>query len=87
LNPKTLFYFIGSGRASHSAALSEVEVRIGNFVALQSGCYLTRGVVIEDSVFCGPRMMTLNDKFMCYGRPTLRFKREAPRILHAARIG
>jgi UDP-3-O-[3-hydroxymyristoyl] glucosamine N-acyltransferase len=26
----------------------EGDVRIGDFVSLQSGCYLTRGVVIED---------------------------------------
>ncbi len=65
----------------------EGDVRIGNFVSLQSGCYLTRGVVIEDSVFCGPRVVTLNDKYMCYGRPTMKFDRQAPRILRAARIG
>ena len=65
----------------------EGEVRIGNFVSLQSGCYLTRGVIIEDEVFCGPRMVTLNDKTMCYRRPSLQFDRQAPRILRAARIG
>jgi UDP-2-acetamido-3-amino-2,3-dideoxy-glucuronate N-acetyltransferase len=65
----------------------EGEVRVGNFVALQSGCYLTRGVVIEDEVFCGPRVMTMNDKDICYRRPSLTFNRRAPRILRAARIG
>jgi len=65
----------------------EGDVRIGDFVSLQSGCYLTRGVVIEDNVFCGPRVVTMNDKYMCYGRPTMRFLRQAPRILRAARIG
>jgi UDP-2-acetamido-3-amino-2,3-dideoxy-glucuronate N-acetyltransferase len=30
----------------------EGAVRVGDRVSLQSGCYLTRGVVIEDDVFC-----------------------------------
>lgn len=65
----------------------EGEVRIGNFVSLQSGCYLTRGVVVEDEVFCGPRVVTMNDKNIVYRRPTLQFERRAPRILRAARVG
>ena len=65
----------------------EGDVRIGNFVSLQSGCYLTRGVIIEDEVFCGPRIMTINDKDICHRRPSLTFNRQAPRILRAARIG
>ena len=64
----------------------EGDVRVGDFVSLQSGCYLTRGVVVEDHVFCGPRTMTLNDKHMTYGRPGMTFVRQAPRILRAARI-
>ena len=65
----------------------EGEVRIGDFVSLQSGCYLTRGVVIEDEVFCGPRIVTMNDKPISYRRFALTFKRQAPRILRAARVG
>jgi acetyltransferase-like isoleucine patch superfamily enzyme len=65
----------------------EGDVRVGDFVSLQSGCYLTRGVVIEDKVFCGPRIVTVNDKYMCHGRPGMQFDRQAPRILRAARIG
>jgi UDP-2-acetamido-3-amino-2,3-dideoxy-glucuronate N-acetyltransferase len=65
----------------------EGDVRIGNFVSLQSGCYLTRGVVIEDEVFCGPRVITMNDKAIVYRRHSLIFDRRAPRILRAARIG
>jgi UDP-2-acetamido-3-amino-2,3-dideoxy-glucuronate N-acetyltransferase len=65
----------------------EGDVCIGDRVSLQSGCYLTRGVVIEDDVFCGPRIVTLNDKSMTYGRPSLTFQRAAPRIRRAARIG
>jgi acetyltransferase-like isoleucine patch superfamily enzyme len=65
----------------------EGDVRIGDFVSLQSGCYITRGVIIENEVFCGPRIITMNDKPMTYRRPSLTFKRQAPRILRAARIG
>jgi acetyltransferase-like isoleucine patch superfamily enzyme len=65
----------------------EGDVRIGNFVSLQSGVYLTRGVIIEDEVFCGPRVMTMNDKRITYRRPALTFDRQAPRLLRAARIG
>ena len=65
----------------------EGDVRIGNFVSLQSGCYLTRGVIIEDEVFCGPRVVTMNDKPISYRRASLQFERRAPRILRAARVG
>lgn len=65
----------------------EGEVTIGNHVSLQSACYITRGVIIEDDVFCGPRVTTMNDKRMSYRRPNLTFVRSAPRILRAARIG
>lgn len=65
----------------------EGDVRVGDFVSLQSGGYLTRGVVIEDEVFCGPRIVTMNDKPISYRRPSLAFERRAPRILRAARVG
>jgi UDP-2-acetamido-3-amino-2,3-dideoxy-glucuronate N-acetyltransferase len=78
---------IGEGCIIGSYVDIEGEVHIGNRVSLQSGCYLTRGVIIEDSAFCGPRIVTMNDKVMSYGRPSLRFERSAPRILRAARIG
>jgi UDP-2-acetamido-3-amino-2,3-dideoxy-glucuronate N-acetyltransferase len=65
----------------------EGDVRIGNFVSLQSGCYLTRGVLIEDEAFLGPRVVTMNDKQISYRRPSIQFARRAPRILRAARVG
>jgi UDP-2-acetamido-3-amino-2,3-dideoxy-glucuronate N-acetyltransferase len=78
---------IGKGCVVGSYLDIEGDVRIGDFVSLQSGCYLTRGVIIEDEVFCGPRIITLNDKAISYHRPSLDFKRQAPRILRAARVG
>ncbi|WP_291843169.1 acyltransferase [Maricaulis sp.] len=53
---------------------------IGNNVSIQTGCHITRGVVVEDDVFIGPRVVTLNDGLkdgpMTY-----------PRIGKGARIG
>ena len=65
----------------------EGDVRIGDFVSLQSGCYITRGVIIEDAVFFGPRVVTMNDKRISYRRPSIPFVGEAPRILRGARVG
>jgi len=77
------------GRACTVGSYVDIEgdVLIGDFVSLQSGCYITRGVVVEAEVFCGPRIVTMNDKVMVYRRPGLQFVRRAPKILRAARIG
>ena len=78
---------IGRGCTIGSYVDIEGEVSIGDNVSLQSACYITRGVVIEDEVFCGPRVTTMNDKRICHRRPSLTFVRAAPRILRAARVG
>ena len=65
----------------------EGDAQIGDHVSLQSFCYITRGVVIEDKVFCGPRVTTMNDKRICHQRPSMKFMRAAPRILRGARVG
>lgn len=78
---------IGTGCTIGSFVDIEGEVSIGDYVSLQSACYITRGVVIEDEVFCGPRIITMNDKRMAYRRAALPFVRRSPRILHAARVG
>jgi UDP-2-acetamido-3-amino-2,3-dideoxy-glucuronate N-acetyltransferase len=78
---------IGEGCTIGSYVDIEGEVVIGNHVSLQSGVYVTRGVIIEDDVFCGPRVITMNDKRMVHRRPNLTWKQAAPRILRAARVG
>jgi acetyltransferase-like isoleucine patch superfamily enzyme len=78
---------IGDGCTIGSYVDIEGDVAIGHRVSLQSSCYITRGVVIEDDVFCGPRIITMNDKVISYRRPKLTFNRAAPRILRAARVG
>lgn len=78
---------IGQGCTIGSYVDIEGDVIIGNHVSLQSACYITRGVIIEDDVFCGPRVTTMNDKHICHRRSGLTFVRNAPRILRAARVG
>ena len=65
----------------------EGDVRIGDFVSLQSGCYITRGVVIEDMVFFGPRVVTMNDKQISYRRASIVFVRQPPCVRRGARVG
>ena len=78
---------IGSGCTIGSYVDIEGDVTIGANVSLQSACYITRGVIIEDDVFCGPRVTTMNDKRICHRRPGLTFDRQAPRIKRGARVG
>jgi len=78
---------IGSSCVIGSYVDIEGEVKIGNNTSIQSGCYLTRGVIIEDEVFLGPRVITMNDKKMSYHRDNLKFECQAPKVLHGARIG
>jgi UDP-2-acetamido-3-amino-2,3-dideoxy-glucuronate N-acetyltransferase len=78
---------IGEGCTIGSYVDIEGDVFIGSFVSLQSRCYITRGVIIEDEVFCGSGIITMNDKKMVYRRENLKFERNAPKILHAARVG
>lgn len=35
---------------------------IGNQTSIQTACHITKGVIIEDNVFIGPGVITLNDK-------------------------
>jgi acetyltransferase-like isoleucine patch superfamily enzyme len=53
---------------------------IGDRVSLQTACHITRGVAIEDDVFVGPGVITLNDKLT---GGALSF----PRIRRGAKIG
>ena len=53
---------------------------IGDNVSIQTACHITRGTRIEDDVFIGPGVVTLND--------TLRGEElQAPVIMRGARIG
>lgn len=54
--------------------------KIGDRVSIQTACHITRGVVIEDDVFVGPGVVTLNDK-LTGGEMSF------PRICRGARVG
>jgi UDP-2-acetamido-3-amino-2,3-dideoxy-glucuronate N-acetyltransferase len=53
---------------------------IGDNVSIQTACHITRGVTIEDDVFIGPHVTTLNDKLR--GDPLT-----YPRICKGAKVG
>ncbi len=57
------------------------DCRIGNSVSIQTACHVTRGTVIEDNVFLGPGVITLNDRLVA--GHTLK----APTIKSGAKIG
>jgi acetyltransferase-like isoleucine patch superfamily enzyme len=64
----------------------EMETTIGDFTKIQSNCYITAYMLIEDHVFIAPNVMTTNDNFM--GRTEKRFALEkGPTIHRGARIG
>lgn len=70
---------IGSG-VTIGSHCNICDCEIGARVSIQTACHITRGVIIEDDVFVGPRVVTLNDKLkgdaMSY-----------PRICRGAKIG
>lgn len=56
------------------------ECSVGDRVSVQTACHITRGVVVEDDVFIGPGVITLNDLLMSgVIRP--------PRICRGAKVG
>ncbi len=82
---------IGSFTLIHQGAVIGDDVTIGSHCnicncsigdrsSIQTACHITRGVVIEDDVFIGPGVVTLNDKLrgdsMAY-----------PRICKGAKVG
>ncbi len=84
IRPKTK---IGKNCVVGSFVDIEGEALIGDNVSLQSGCYITRGTIIGNNVFCGPRVITMNDKKMTYLRKKLIFEPKAPQIKEGARVG
>lgn len=70
---------IGSGTTIGSHC-NICNCMIGDRVSIQTACHITRGVVIEDDVFIGPRVVTLNDK-LTGGELTY------PRICRGAKVG
>lgn len=73
----------GAAIGSHCTIGSHCNIchcTIGDRVSIQTACHITRGVVIEDDVFIGPRVVTLNDKLT---GGSMAF----PRICRGAKVG
>lgn len=64
-------------------AIIENDTIIGNSVTIQTGCYITAYMKIEDNVFIGPCCSTSNDKYMRSGGVGLK----GPIIKSGAKIG
>lgn len=70
---------IGSG-CTIGSHCNICRCEIGANVSIQTACHITRGTRIEDDVFIGPGVLTLND--------TLKDKElRAPVIMRGARVG
>ena len=78
---------IGDGCVIGSFVGIEAFVRIGGFTSIQSRCHLTSGLVIGESCFFGPGVITMNDRTMAHGRPSVPFQLTAPVVERGARIG
>lgn len=64
-------------------AIIETNTKIGKRVTIQTGCYITADMVIEDEVFIGPCCSSSNDKYMGMGN----YKHQGPIIKRGAKIG
>ena len=82
---------VGSFTLVHAGAIIGADCTIGSHcnichceiganVSIQTACHITRGTRIEDDVFIGPGVLTLNDTLM--GNEL-----RAPLIMRGARIG
>lgn len=65
------------------SAMVENNTKIGCRVTVQTGCYITADMEIEDQVFIGPCCSTSNDKYMGTGN----YQYKGPTIKRGAKIG
>jgi acetyltransferase-like isoleucine patch superfamily enzyme len=76
---------IGAATVVGRGSAVDNDVRIGARVRVQTNCYLTAYMEIEDDVFVGPGVTTTNDHAM--GRMDEGQPLEPPRLQRACRIG
>ncbi len=60
--------FIGDFSIIGRAATVEYNTRIGQYVKIQTACHITGNMIIEDHVFFGPEVTTMNDNNMDRGQ-------------------
>ena len=61
----------------------ECNTKIGKYVKIQTACHITADMIIEDYVFFGPEVTTMNDKYM--GRIDESFN--GPHVKRGVRVG
>jgi UDP-2-acetamido-3-amino-2,3-dideoxy-glucuronate N-acetyltransferase len=76
---------IGSGTVIGRGTAVDNDVRIGDGVRVQTNCYLTAFMDVEDDVFIGPGVTTTNDHTMARHPPDAPL--EGPQLRRACRIG
>ncbi len=76
---------IGAGSVVGRGSTVDFDARIGERVLIQTGVYVTGGVVVEDDVFIGPGAVTTNDHTM--GRHARGERLQGPVLRRACRIG
>ncbi len=64
----------------------EAKGRFGKHVTINAQCHMTQGIIVEDEVFFGPGVVTMNTRHICYGRKIPKVY-TPPLIKRAARIG
>lgn len=64
----------------------EANGKFGNHVTINAQCHMTQGIIVEDEVFFGPGVITMNTRHISYGREIPRIY-NAPIIKRAARLG
>lgn len=64
--------------------LMEYDTVVGEYTKIQTGCHITGNMIIEDHVFFGPHVTTMNDKQMDRVKGTVFI---GPYIKRGARIG
>jgi acetyltransferase-like isoleucine patch superfamily enzyme len=79
--------FIGHNVVIEASGGKYPQTVIGRHVCIQHLCTITAGIVIEDDVFLGPCVCTLNTRHICWGRDPVIAVRNPPIIRRGARIG
>ncbi len=74
---------IGDETIVGGGVIVENNTKVGKRVKLQTACYITADMLIENDVFVGPKAVTTNDKYM--GKTNDPFR--GPVIRRNARIG
>jgi len=74
---------IGEASIVGRNAIVEPKTTVGKRVTIQTGCYITSDMTIEDEVFFGPCVSTSNDKYMGMGN----YPHQGPIVRRGVKIG